>query len=125
MFADRVLPRDGVLVAEEPDEQCPGDEAADVRPERNATLLPLRRGSTNPLKSCKANQSPIMTQAGTRMHLTEVAEEDERAHLAMREEHDVGAHHPGDRARGADQRGSSRSDRAESASAPAAMPQSR
>src|SRR5918993_753536 len=100
--ADRVLSRDGLPVAEKPDKYRAGDEASDMRPERDPADVwrPQRGEAAEELQGePDADHHPGRHQDD----LTEVAEEDERPHLSVWEEDDVGAKHAGDRPRRSDQ----------------------
>ena len=93
--------RPSLARGEDPHEQQPGDEAADVRKEGHIRL------STEAGVSLDELQSKPDAEHDPRRHVEDRKEEedrDDREHTGARKEHDVGAEHAGDGAAGADGR---------------------
>src|SRR5579884_4238043 len=100
----RELPLVRRLVAEDPDEDHPGDEAADVREEGDASGLLGDAERADPADELEEDPDADHDPGRDEDDRDEDAEKDQRADVALREEDDVGAEHAGDGAAGADQR---------------------
>src|SRR6058998_1815231 len=91
-------------IREQLDERQPGDEAADVRPDRHAAAL--RTGDDAHGAEQQLQQEPVAEDhvRGQGDRRKEKAQRDERMHAHARVQHDVRPHHAADRPRRTDHR---------------------